>query len=149
MIFIHPYFSPKVVISCSSFLSKKDIMTVHETFLPASLIKPLRFFMPLYCLLIIWASLLPSTDGQTIPHIDKLFHFGIYGLLASGFSLAWSHLSKVKIWIGCLLYGGLMEVAQATLTHDRTPSFLDFMANGIGAAIALFFVVLINQKFVR
>lgn len=127
-----------------------EFMNANKTILSDSLIKSLRFVMPIYSLFIIWASLRTSTGGGwSIPHFDKVLHAGVYGLLALGVSLAWPHLSKIKIGLACLLYGGLMEIAQATLTAGRTPSFGDFIANGIGAAIALFFVLFISKKFAR
>ena len=124
-------------------------MSTNKTLLPDYLIKPLQVFMPLYSLFIFWASLRPSLGEQVIPHLDKLMHFGVYGLLALGFNFAWPNFSKIKIWIGCLVFGGIIEIAQGTLTHNRTPSFLDFVSNGLGAAIALLFALLISHKFAR
>ena len=146
---IRPYFSPRVVISCSSFLYNAKTMTASETFLPASFTKPLRIFIPLYCLFIIWASLRPSTGDEIFFHIDKVLHAGVYGLLAMTVSLAWPQLSKIKIWIGCLLYGGCIEIAQGTLAAGRILSFGDFVANGFGAFAALVLVVVLNRKFGR
>ena len=146
---IRPYFSPRVVISCSSFLYNAKTMTASETFLPASFTKPLRIFIPLYCLFIIWASLRPSTGDEIFFHIDKVLHAGVYGLLAMTVSLAWPQLSKVKIWISCLLYGGCIEIAQGTLAAGRILSFGDFVANGFGAFAALVLVVVLNRKFGR
>jgi len=144
---IRPYFSPKVVISCSSFLYIGNPMTASETFLPASFLKPLRISVPLYCLFIAWASLRTTTGGATIPHFDKILHAGGYGLLAMAISLAWPRLSKIKIGIICLLYGGAIEIAQGTLTTGRMTSFWDFVANGVGAAIALIVISFLNRKF--
>ena len=124
-------------------------MTASETFLPASFTKPLRIFIPLYCLFIIWASLRPSTGDEILFHIDKFLHAGVYGLLAMTVSLAWPQLTKIKIWIGCLLYGGCIEIAQGTLAAGRILSFGDFVANGFGAFAALVLVVVLNRKFGR
>jgi len=143
---IRPYFSPRVVISCSSFLYNAKTMTASETFLPASFTKPLRIFVPLYCLFIIWASLRTSTGSGAFLHFDKVLHAGVYGLLAMTVSLAWPQFSKVKIWIGCLLYGGCIEIAQGTLTAGRTPSILDFVSNGFGAFTALVFISVLNHN---
>lgn len=121
-------------------------MSASESILPASLRTLLRFFMPLYCLFVIWASLLPSSHENSIPHLDKMLHAAVYGLLAFGLSIAWPNVSKLKIWIACLLYGGTMEVAQGSFTLTRTPSLLDFIANGVGAALALFVLRYLNQK---
>jgi len=146
---IRPYFSPRVVISCSSFLYSGKVMTASETFLPASFCKALRFFVPLYVMFIAWASLRSSTGSSSIPHFDKILHIGVYGLLAMAISLAWPRISKIKIWAACLLYGGVLEIAQGTLSFGRTPSVGDFTANGLGALAALLLVSLLNQKFTR
>jgi len=147
---IGPYFSPKAVISCSSFSPNKKIMSVHESFLPASLRVPLRLFVGVFLVFITWISL-ETVSGETaiFPHFDKFAHAAVYGLLALTASLAWPALSKVKIFAGCLAYGGAIELAQGTLTVTRSPSILDFIANGFGAAIALCFLSWTAQKFVK
>lgn len=146
---IRSYFSPKVVISCSSFLYNEKDMAASETFLPASFTKPLRFFVPLYCLFITSASLWRTTSSAAFLHLDKFLHAGVYGLLAMTVSLAWPQLAKIKIWLGCLLFGGFIEIAQGILTAGRTPSFWDFLANGIGAFMALVLITVLNQKFTK
>lgn len=124
-------------------------MTAADTILPASLRRPLRLSIPPYVLFITWASLRTSTGGGHIPHLDKILHAGVYGLLALGIGLAWPNISKVKIWIVAVLYGAVMEIAQGTLTAARTPSILDFTANAVGAAAALVFIVFLTQKLAR
>jgi len=133
---IRPYFSPKAVISCSSFQY-------------IEFQRPLQILTPFYIVFIIWASLQSSTGGVKIPHLDKVLHIGVYGLLAMIISLAWPKISKVKIWAACLVFGGLMELAQGSLTSGRMPSVWDFTANGAGALAALIVVVFLNQKFTR
>jgi len=148
---IRPYFSPKAVISCSSFSpSKKTMPATTDPFLPASLRLSLRVFVGLFIAFITWVSLRsPSTEIATFPHFDKLAHAGVYGVLAFTASLAWPAISKPRIFMGCLLYGGAMEVAQGTLTSSRMPSILDFVANGFGAAMALCILGWAIQKFAR
>jgi len=146
---IRPYFSPRVVISRSSFLFYRNLMTAHETFLPASFTKLLKICVPLYGLFIMWASLRTSTGRMPIPNFDKVLHAGVYGLLAITISLVWPRLSKFKIGLVCLLYGGVMELAQGALATGRMASFWDFAANGFGIVIALFLVAVLNQKFAK
>jgi len=124
-------------------------MSASETFLPASFLRPLRICIPFYGLFIAWASLRTTTGGATIPHFDKILHAGVYGLLAMAISLAWPQISKIKIGIACLLYGGALEIAQGTLTTGRMPSFWDFTANGVGAFTALIVIYFLNQKFTQ
>lgn len=122
-------------------------LTSSDTFLPASFQTALRIITPLYGLFIIWASLQKSVNtGLKIPHLDKILHAGVYGLLAMLLCLGWPKISKVKIWVSVLSIGGIMELAQGTLTSGRTPSFWDFTANGVGALLGIIFVIILNQK---
>ena len=141
-----PYFSPKVVISYSSFVFSSQNMSASESFLPVSIVKSLRVFVPLFCLFILSASLITSPSNMPQNHFDKVMHLGVYGLLAFVTSLAWPRLSKLKIGLACLSYGGILEIAQGALSTGRVASFWDFVANGVGAVIALLFVVVINRK---
>ena len=141
-----PYFSPKVVISYSSFVFSSQNMSASESFLPVSIVKSLRFFVPLFCLFILSASLITSPSNMPQNHFDKVMHLGVYGLLAFVTSLAWPRLSKLKIGLACLSYGGILEIAQGALSTGRVASFWDFVANGVGAVIALLFVMVINRK---
>ena len=122
-------------------------MNTTDTFLPASSLKVLRLFLPFYILFIIWASLRTSTGGVPIAHFDKIIHAGVYGLLVMVASFGWPQFSKLKIWVSALIFGGLMEVAQGTLSAARTPSFGDFTANGFGALAALILVYILNEFF--
>jgi len=125
-------------------------MSANESFLPASLRIPLRLFVGIFLIFITWVSLRASSDEAAIfLHFDKFAHSAVYGLLALATSLAWPNISKVSIFTGCLIYGGVLELAQAALTSTRTPSILDFIANGFGAAIALCFLTWAAQKFAR
>lgn len=124
-------------------------MTDSETFLPASLQKLLRFSIPLYLVFITFMSLRAASGGSPIVHLDKLLHAGVYGLLALAINLAWPQISKLKIFIGVAIYGGLMEIAQGKLTAMRTPSIFDFTANAVGAGAALILIGFVTQKFAR
>ncbi len=146
---IRPYFSPKVVISRSSFAFNSQYMSASESFLPASIVKSLRVFVPAFCLFILWASLTPATGNMPQHHFDKVMHLGVYGILALATSLAWPRVSKLKITLACLGYGGFLEIAQGTLTTGRVASFWDFLVNGVGAVIALLFVMVLNRKFAK
>ena len=136
-------------MNCSYFQSIEKVMNTSDAFLPASSLKVLRLFLPIYILFIIWASLRTPTGSVSIAHFDKIIHLGVYGLLAMVASLGWPQISKLKIWVSALIFGGLMEVAQGTLSATRTPSFGDFAANGIGALAALILVYFLNQFFTR
>ena len=74
-------------------------------------------------------------SAPTIPHLDKILHAGAYGLLslvlarAMGSGLSWWWAAVVASG-----YGGLMEFIQHFV--GRNPSFLDELANAVGAVAA-------------
>ncbi|MCH3884051.1 VanZ family protein [Tenacibaculum aquimarinum] len=83
-----------------------------------------------------------------ISNIDKIEHLIAYLVL----TLSWlfavrATLSKNKIKysvvIGCILYGIIIEVLQGTITDYREASYLDMLANTLGAIIAM---LIFNKK---
>lgn len=101
---------------------------------------------------IMWVSSLPAVD---IPNVDKPVHFMMYAILTMAIFMdhtrwmketgsRWIYLAAPLIAIA---YGGLMELVQAILPW-RGCSIWDFLANSIGAAmaVALFFVVDIIKR---
>lgn len=97
---------------------------------------------------IIIASLIPIPEIkplEDIPLMDKWTHFVMYGGLACA---AWFDIYRSKTQVPTagklllaivypILLGGLMELAQAYLTTCRNGDWLDFIANTIGAVIAI------------
>lgn len=124
-------------------------MTNINTLLPKRLLNPLRLFVILFCIFILWASLRSSAGGIDIPHFDKAMHLGVYGVLAFCVNFAWPRFHKIITWFSCILYGGLLELAQGTLTIGRTASFWDFVANATGAAMALIFIMMIEKTMFK
>ena len=99
-------------------------------------------------LAIIIASLIPIPEIkplEDLPLMDKWTHFVMYGGLACA---AWFDIHRSKAQVPTtgkillaivypILLGGLMELAQAYLTTCRNGDWLDFIANTIGAVIAI------------
>lgn len=101
-------------------------------------------------LLIAMLSLFPVSVpeiAQNVPLIDKWVHFVMYGFLSF---VIWGetivnekrdNTKKAAWWLlifGCIspaLLGGLLEIAQATLTTTRSGEWLDFYADSIGAVL--------------
>lgn len=75
-----------------------------------------------------------------LPHIDKLAHAGMHGLLAwllwrgAGRAAARSGLAIVAL---CAGYGLAIEWAQWQFTVTRSAEILDALANTLGAALGL------------
>ncbi len=112
---------------------------------------------------IIWALLilyLSSVTGLNLPEslldifsIDKIGHFGIYGiftvLLLYGFHQASSIWKKKGVYwamIISILYGIGMEVMQYTFFPGRYFENLDIIANIIGSFTGLLFYKFFNEK---
>ncbi len=95
-----------------------------------------------------------SLPQQLLNMNDKLLHLGIYFFTASLIYLARQRynlrrpLSARFLWNSffiCLLYGGLIELLQHFFVTNRHGEWLDFVANGLGALLAL----LTFQKLAR
>ena len=124
-------------------------MSAYEFFLPASLRVPLRFGVGLYSVFIVWASLRSTGTGGAIPHMDKVLHLIVYACLAFGIALAWPKLSKMKVFLICAAFGGVMELAQGFTGIGRTVSLMDGLANSLGAALGVYIAALLMRKFAR
>lgn len=84
-------------------------------------------------------ALLPSNTVQDVMLFsDKLMHALAFLVLATlGY---WSYPRHiVTVMGGLLLYGALIEFFQA-LTETRAPEWGDWLADGVGIIVALFFV---------
>jgi VanZ family protein len=87
------------------------------------------------CGLMLLLLLMPITiKTQTFEHLDKLEHAGAFAALMVLGSLAWPrHLFRVAV--GLLIYGGLTEVLQGTLTSTRSASAADWVADALGVGV--------------
>jgi VanZ family protein len=86
---------------------------------------------------IFFMSAQPSVPAPQLPYIDKVMHFGAYGVL--GLCLAFAtHQSAVAPWIGALLgvlYGASDEIHQS-FVGGRTPDVFDWVADAAGVLLA-------------
>ena len=112
-------------------------MSTYENILPIFREKGRVAGLLSYGVFILWASLKETDTDVSIAHLDKVFHFVTYALLAALACWVWPRMDRWKIWFGASLYGGLMELCQGILTQDRTASLADGLANAIGAAFAV------------
>ena len=123
-------------------------MSVYKSILPSVLRLPFRVGVAAYGLFIVWASLRPAGTGGAVPHMDKVLHLLVYAILAGGISLGWPKLSKFRIFLGCVLFGVSMELGQSLIGLGRDASLWDGIANGVGAALGVCLVVLMERFFV-
>lgn len=106
------------------------------------------FWKPLLWIIVVAVlSLLPGDELPKstfmIPHFDKIVHIGMY-FMSCLFLI--SPFEKLKIGKGylaafafSLFLGALLEVLQATIARNRSGNYEDFVADLIGAAMALVF----------
>lgn len=86
----------------------------------------------------------PQTAMPTIPYMDKIVHFCMYGGLTGVLwtQYFWCHknIQKSHLSIGGILcpiaMSGLIEIGQSTLTVNRTGDWMDFIANTLGVFVA-------------
>ena len=86
-----------------------------------------------------------------LPQTDKIEHAFAYCVLAlSWFIFASKKQKKTKklifIVFGCIFYGIILEVLQATITLHRTAEFFDMLANTVGVLIGLLIFNRISKK---
>ena len=80
----------------------------------------------------------------TIPHFDKVVHFGMFFILGV-FLMAANYLNPSKFnkyWLHMLavIYGAVIEIIQLNFIYKRNGDFIDWFADifGIIAAIVIF-----------
>lgn len=99
---------------------------------------------------VLWLSLTPSPPRPPSELLawDKLQHAGAYALLTllSGMSFAqWQPLRQhpwLLAWIAAVLFGGMIEILQGTLTEVRQPEWGDLLANAAGGLLVLLAVII-------
>lgn len=98
-----------------------------------------RLLFIVYMLLVSIVSLLPSYDVpevSSIPHFDKLVHFGMYALFSFLILWAWPEQFKGKKQILPFLivvaYGFFMELMQRYTNLGRTYDLRDELADCLG-----------------
>ncbi|HEY0031502.1 MAG TPA: VanZ family protein [Bacteroidia bacterium] len=103
----------------------------------------------------LWALLiliLCGIPGRDIPHIsflellsfDKFVHAGIFFVLIQltirGFLLQtrfkrFQKFAKISAFVLCAMYGGALEIMQATVFEGRSADIYDFIANSFGCVM--------------
>ncbi|MDR1371624.1 MAG: VanZ family protein [Dysgonamonadaceae bacterium] len=97
----------------------------------------------------------PEVEGLPVTNFDKLIHLllfmGISGItFFDNTSYLRKKISLLRIFLGSfifpLVFGGLIEVLQATLTSSRSGDWTDVGFDAIGAIIGMMTCVLINVR---
>lgn len=104
-----------------------------------------------YMAVILLMSVSTPVQGPQIPDIDKLQHFVAYAVM--GCLWVWALESKDRSRRNIILtaavistvFGALVEVCQS-FTLTRSASFLDALANGLGAVAGSYFYARLRLK---
>lgn len=87
---------------------------------------------------------IPTTNWLELLSFDKFVHASIFFVLA-GLWLAFAALKhkdgtgiSTAIIVCCILYGGLLEIMQATVFSQRSADWFDFIANSVGCLAGAF-----------
>lgn len=111
----------------------------------------------LWGILLAILSLMPAGQGNLllfgIPHIDKIAHFGMYGVWTFLVFRAWSGTSYIPfmklIWLTFLLgtlTGVLLEYGQYVTTVGRSFEIADMIANAVGSFAGVWAAQLIVRR---
>lgn len=96
-----------------------------------------RFLTIAALITVAYMSLRPSLSVGGVPHMDKVLHFGTYGVLAGLARLGWWRSWGGWIFLGLASFGIALEILQHVMDLGRSGSLADTAANCAGAAICL------------
>jgi hypothetical protein len=88
---------------------------------------------------------IPTTNWLELLSFDKFVHASIFFILTCLWLISFlkinklSNLSIILILLFCVLYGGLLEIMQATVFSNRSGDWLDFIANSFGCLMGFWF----------
>ena len=86
----------------------------------------------------------------TIPHFDKVVHFGMFFILGIIMSaIKYAKPSKFNtLWLPVLAiaYGGIIELIQLQFIYKRNGDFIDWLADIIGLFIGIWIFGYLPQK---
>ena len=116
-----------------------------------------------YIPMIFWAALifvLSAIPGDTIVlpsfwNSDKFAHIFMYFVLAVLIllTLLWAQRdisfieSALLTFLVSIAYGGIIEILQQYVFIHRNGDFLDFIANSIGAALGVIFMLYFKKRY--
>ncbi len=119
-----------------------------------------KHFTPAFCWGI-FVTYMSLTPGDELPRLlvqmnDKFLHAGIYFFSAFLIYLAFvryhfkNRLSAKKlvlILVICVVFGGLIELAQHYLVHNRKGDWYDFTANTLGAVLSVLMMRVFHRYY--
>jgi VanZ family protein len=111
-------------------------------------------------IIILSFSNLSSSGIHTFKGFDKLAHFFMYALasalLWAEFFLKHRHIQKLPFAyaiagavVAPIIFGGIIEIAQASLTNNRAGELLDFICNCLGVSAGTLFALIVLKRIIR
>lgn len=105
-------------------------------------------------------SLLPIPEvpmAEDVPLADKWTHMVMYATLTLAIWVQYLRSHERVCWKRLMLYGvllpvvwgGLMELAQAYLTTCRSGDWMDFLANSVGVVIAVLLGLVVVRPYIK
>lgn len=99
----------------------------------------------------------PETPLNRVTNIDKVLHFLMYFgfCCVLWFEYFWGHehgdARRLILWaiIAPILFSGLIEIGQQTLTPSRSADWWDFLFNTLGCLAAVLFSQLVTRRIVK
>lgn len=92
----------------------------------------------------------------SISNIDKLVHISLHFIFVLLWYLFFESQKKerkinlkIKVFLGSLLFGILIEILQGVFTKTRSADLFDVFANTIGAFSGLLMIPLFEKLFIR
>ena len=87
---------------------------------------------------------LPKTSAVSIPHFDKLVHFGMFFIMGIfliaelRYQTKFNKLTRVSIALSLIaIYGGFIEYLQQNFFSNRSGDFWDLFADILGGILAI------------
>lgn len=99
----------------------------------------------------------PETPLNKVTNMDKVFHFLMYFGFCSVLWLeyfkshAHVHIPRLILWgiIVPIIFSGLIEIGQQTLTPTRAADWWDFLFNALGCLAAALFSQVVTRRMLK
>jgi len=95
-----------------------------------------RILTVAYTVYLTMAALGPAPTGPEIPHLDKIMHALAWGGLAFLAAIGWPQALRGPLLLAAA-HGALIEVLQGTVVQGRSAELADFLADLLGAVLAI------------
>lgn len=100
----------------------------------------IRFFLVLFVTVAAAAfvlAVIPMPPAIPLVQSDYVLHGLVFALLSLLGGLAFPDTPRPRLWMGLVLFGGLIELVQALPALHRDADWLDWVADSLAAALVL------------